>query len=83
MKQSNTVNGLLKIAALLLLTGISQTILAQKNRSGVYNGKILLIATTNGFINIKPYTPEVIRVTYQLKRFTRIKKVSIRLVHRS
>jgi oligosaccharide 4-alpha-D-glucosyltransferase len=67
MKQSNTVNGLLKIAALLLLTGISQTILAQKNRSGVYNGKILLIATTNGFINIKPYTPEVIRVTYQRK----------------
>jgi len=45
-------------------------------KSSVYNGKSLLITTANGYIEITPFTPDVIRVTYKVYPAEAVKSFS-------
>lgn len=68
-----------RLLLLILLTGISSGAFAQNVsgfKSGTYNGKSLLISTTKGYIEITPFTADVIRVTYKNKLSDAIKSYS-------
>ena len=68
-----------KFLTVLLLTTISFSCFAQNTgnfKAGSYNGHTLLISTANGYIDITPFTPDVIRVTYKAGRNTAIKSYS-------
>ena len=61
------------------LVCISFSVFAQRKAayiSGTYNGKSLLVKTSNGYIEITPFTPNVIRVTYIQKPGDAIKSYS-------
>jgi oligosaccharide 4-alpha-D-glucosyltransferase len=75
-KNRNMVN---KFLTLLLLTTISFSCFAQNTgnfKAGSYNGHTLFISTPNGYIDITPFTADVIRVTFKAGRNTPIKSYS-------
>ena len=70
-----------KSIAILVFVVIPCLVFAQNTRSvnkqgQFYNGKSLTIATKNGYIEITPFTANVIRVTYKIHRNGITKSVS-------
>lgn len=73
----NTISNILMLVALsVLIPAFSFAQSGNDFRNSTFNGKNLIVNTKSGYIEIKPYTADVINVTYKNKLSDEVKSYS-------